>query len=186
MVAKMHRMPYQLQVSFRKRATNYRAVCGKRALKIRLCMHLRHPLCDFPRLMMPYLYIYMGIGTDVNVFHFSCCMASHMSQASFASCRSLSEKEPLILGLFCGKWPINIRHLMHLQYPFLASHMSGLYEKASNESCRTRMSHDTQEWVMSHKNESHLAHDWVMSHAWRVACTERLPMGFCTTIYWWH
>jgi len=29
MVAKMHRMPYQLQVSFQKRATNYRAVCGK-------------------------------------------------------------------------------------------------------------------------------------------------------------
>jgi len=26
------------------------------------------------------------------------------------SCRSLSAKEPLIIGLFCGKWPIKIRH----------------------------------------------------------------------------
>jgi len=28
------------------------------------------------------------------------------------SCRSLSAKKPLIIGLFCGKWPVKIRHLM--------------------------------------------------------------------------
>jgi len=33
------------------------------------------------------------------------------------SCRSLSTKEPLIVGLFCGKRPMKIRHLMHLRHP---------------------------------------------------------------------
>ena len=32
-------------------------------------------------------------------------------------CRSLSAKEPLILGLFCGKWPLKIRHPMTLRHP---------------------------------------------------------------------
>jgi len=31
-------------------------------------------------------------------------------------CRSFSEKEPLIIGLFCGKWPTKIRHPMGLRY----------------------------------------------------------------------
>jgi len=30
------------------------------------------------------------------------------------SCRSLSAKEPLITGLFCGEWPTKIRHPTHL------------------------------------------------------------------------
>jgi len=34
-----------------------------------------------------------------------------MVQGAF-SCRSLFAKEPLIVGLFCGKWPMNIRHPM--------------------------------------------------------------------------
>jgi len=33
------------------------------------------------------------------------------------SCRSLSLKEPLIIGLYCGKWPIKIRHPMGLCNP---------------------------------------------------------------------
>ena len=33
------------------------------------------------------------------------------------SCWSLSAKEPLITGLFCGRWPIKIRHPMVLCYP---------------------------------------------------------------------
>ena len=32
-------------------------------------------------------------------------------------CRSLSAKEPLILGLFFGKWPVKIRHPMTLRHP---------------------------------------------------------------------
>jgi len=33
------------------------------------------------------------------------------------SCRSCFEKEPLIIGLFCGKWPVKIRHPMALRHP---------------------------------------------------------------------
>jgi len=33
------------------------------------------------------------------------------------SCRSLPAKEPQITGLFCGKWPIKIRHPVHLRHP---------------------------------------------------------------------
>jgi len=32
-------------------------------------------------------------------------------------CRSSFAKEPLITGLFCGKWPLMIRHLMGLRHP---------------------------------------------------------------------
>jgi len=33
-----------------------------------------------------------------------------------SSCRSFSAKEPLIIGLFCGKWPTKIRHPMGLHH----------------------------------------------------------------------
>jgi len=33
------------------------------------------------------------------------------------SCRLFFAKEPLIIGLFCGKWPMKIRHLMTLRHP---------------------------------------------------------------------
>ena len=33
------------------------------------------------------------------------------------NCRSFFSKEPLILGLFCGKWPRKIRHPMGLCHP---------------------------------------------------------------------
>jgi len=33
------------------------------------------------------------------------------------SCRSFLTREPLIIGLFCGKWPIQMRHPMGLRHP---------------------------------------------------------------------
>jgi len=33
------------------------------------------------------------------------------------SCRSFPAKEPLIIGLFCGKWRIKMRHPMTLRHP---------------------------------------------------------------------
>jgi len=32
-------------------------------------------------------------------------------------CKSHSAQEPLIIGLLCGKWPIQIRHPMHFRHP---------------------------------------------------------------------
>ena len=45
---------------------------------------------------------------------------TYKDKASYEStppCSSLSAKEPLITGLFCGKWPIKIRHPMNLRHP---------------------------------------------------------------------
>jgi len=33
------------------------------------------------------------------------------------NCRSFFAKEPVIIGLFCGKWPIKIRHSVGLRHP---------------------------------------------------------------------
>jgi len=38
------------------------------------------------------------------------------------SCRSFFAKEPLIIGLFCGKWPMRIRHPMTLRHPVSSDH----------------------------------------------------------------
>jgi len=38
------------------------------------------------------------------------------------SCRAFSAKEPLIIRLFCGKWPVKIRHAMHLRHPIVCTH----------------------------------------------------------------
>ena len=35
------------------------------------------------------------------------------------NCRSLFAKEPLIIGLFCGKWPMKMRHPMTLRHSVL-------------------------------------------------------------------
>ena len=35
--------------------------------------------------------------------------------------RSFFAKEPLIIGIFCGKWPMEIRHPMTLRHPVLNS-----------------------------------------------------------------
>jgi len=37
------------------------------------------------------------------------------------SCMSFLAKEPLIIGLFCGKWPTKIRHPMTLRHPVRTS-----------------------------------------------------------------
>jgi len=39
------------------------------------------------------------------------------------SCRSFLAKEPLLIGLFCGKWPIKIRHPMTLRHPVLGRYL---------------------------------------------------------------
>jgi len=44
------------------------------------------------------------------------------------SCRSFSANEPLILGLFCGNWSIQIRHPMTLRHPVLSLSIWGLFQ----------------------------------------------------------
>jgi len=51
------------------------------------------------------------------------------------NCRSLSAKEPLITGLFCGKRPIQIRHSVHPHNPvpngLLESELVTIYSRLS-------------------------------------------------------
>jgi len=62
------------------------------------------------------------------------------------SCRSLSAKAPVIIGFFCGKWPVKIRHPM------------GLGTSVKNVIHHTHIwiSHDLYQWVKSYTNESYL------------------------------
>jgi len=73
----------KLQVSFRQRATNYRALLRKTTYKDKAHWMQRSAFPAFAR--------------------FRCSMCS-------VSCRCRSAKEPLIIGLFCGNQPIKIRH----------------------------------------------------------------------------
>ena len=37
-------------------------------------------------------------------------------------CRSFFPKEPLLMGFFCRKWPIKIRHRLHFRHPLQGGH----------------------------------------------------------------
>ena len=76
-------------------------------------------------------------------------------------------KEPLIIGLFGGKWPVQIRRLKGLCHTV----------SCKSQMCHMGMSHVTYEWVMSRMNESchvwmsHVTYEWVvarMNESWHV------------------
>ena len=48
---------------------------------------------------------------------FTCVIQSGEDPQNALSCRSFFANEPLIIGLFCGKWPLRIRHPMGLRHP---------------------------------------------------------------------
>jgi len=59
--------------------------------------------------------------------HAYACVMSHYRVAKThisSRCRSFFAKEPWIVGLLCGKWPIKIRRPMTLRHPVL------LYERS--------------------------------------------------------
>jgi len=56
-------------------------------------------------------------------------------------CSSFSEQEPLIIGLFCGKWPVRKGHPVGLGHP------------VANCFSAPIVSHVTRAWVISHRNE---------------------------------
>ena len=56
------------------------------------------------------------------LMHFTRVPTQHVVQGGedsqdALSCRSFSAKEPPIIGLFCGKWPMKTRHPMTLRHP---------------------------------------------------------------------
>ena len=51
------------------------------------------------------------------------------------SCRSFFAKEPLIIGLFCGKRPVKIRHSMGLRHPVMSNFVAIYCIVASRQLC---------------------------------------------------
>jgi len=75
-----------------------------------------------------YVYVYVYIYVYVYVYvYVQVSFVAHGVQIKWvqsgadapdaSSCRSFSAKEPPIIGLFCGKWPLKIRHSMPLRHP---------------------------------------------------------------------
>ena len=48
------------------------------------------------------------------------CVQGGKDPQDASRCRSLSAKEPLVIGFFCRMWPIKIRHPMTLRHPVSA------------------------------------------------------------------
>jgi len=72
-------------------------------------------------------------------------------------CRSLSTKEPLNIGLFCGKWPTKIRHPTGLCHPVICVHvydsyihLTHLYEIRTHAHTRTRTHTHTHTHTRTH------------------------------------
>jgi len=84
---------------------------------------------------------------------------------SVSSCRSFSTKEPLIIGHFCGKWPIKIRHPMTLCHP-LWGLSQWIWESVS--SCR---SFSTKEPLII----GHFCRNWPVEI--------RHPIGLCHPLW---
>jgi len=81
------------------------------------------------------------------------------------SCRSISAKKPLIIGLFCGKWPVNIRHPMTLRQHStmscgIASRRCVIWLIHTCDTTHSYVSHD------SFIRVTRLIHTCVMTHSY--------------------
>jgi len=79
------------------------------------------------------------------------------------TCMSLSAKESLTTGLFCGKWPIKTRHPMGLRHPVQTSHLSS----DCDMSCL----------CVTHIHESCQTCGYVMLHIWMCHVTHMHESG---------
>jgi len=61
------------------------------------------------------------------------CVAGWWRLIGCLNCRSFFAKEPLIIGLFCEKWPTKIRHPMTLRHPVPTQETWGAHSKVCEE-----------------------------------------------------
>jgi len=73
--------------------------------------------------------------------------------------RSFSAKEPLLVWLFCGKWPVKIRRPMSLRHPVSHVYSSGLIVVLMIAP-HTRMSYLNEAW---HEYERVMSHEYCCS-----------------------
>jgi len=85
------------------------------------CMYLWMHICIHTCI---YAYIHVYIHTHILVYKHSCMHVCILDECTgwrrligFLKLRVISAKEPLIIGLFCGKWPVKIRHLTYDCHP---------------------------------------------------------------------
>ena len=128
-MAKNLRIPYKLQASFRKRAINYYSglFCRKWPVKrTRHPVYLRHHVggagsptdsdWDFGWIWNCTKEFELLDLVDFGGVAFS-LESVILGGEDALSCRSFFTKEPLIEGLFCGKWLIKIRYSVGLRHP---------------------------------------------------------------------
>jgi len=63
-----------------------------------------------------YIYTYMCLHTYMYVYKHVLCSTGWRRPIGCLKLQVVFAKEPLIIGLFCGKWPIKIRHPMTLRH----------------------------------------------------------------------
>ena len=97
------------------------------------------------------------------------------------SCRSFSAKEPLIIGLFCEKWPIKIRHSMGLCH-LVSSASVSIYN----------ITYTYVTWLIHTWHDSFIrdvTHSYVtrLIHTWRDSFIRDMTHSYVTwLIHTWH
>jgi len=86
-----------------------------------------------------------------------------------SSCLSFFAKEPLIIRLFCGKWPMKIRHPMTPRHS-VSDMMLHICHVTWMSQC-----HITHEWVMSHMNKSFRS--WMSHVTFACVVLQDLSLG---------
>ena len=123
----------------KKRRANPPSICGSRVLLVKQTRHthlwIRHITltCESD---MSHVWMHQTCHT------YECVIQGGEDSSDVFSCRLFFAKEPLIIGLFRGKWPLKIRHPMTLRHPVL--HIWTRHVTHMKSSCHTN------EWVMSH------------------------------------
>ena len=81
------------------------------------------------------------------------------------SCRSFRGKEPLIIGLFCEKWPIKIRHPMGLCQPVVASDLLRESERKREKERERERERDTRVHARKYTHTHTHTHTRTCTHA---------------------
>jgi len=163
----------------RKRATNYRALLRKMHKDTGKQIHTCNPypyksdkdylfLCIF---VLRLMYVTWLIHT---------CNPYQIVQGGedswdALSCRSFFAKEPLIIGLFCGKWPMKIRHPKYT--------LAILILQTQHPQCISLSWMHTYIYIHTHISWMYI---YIYTHAYILNIRVKLHHCDMTHVYVWH